>query len=129
MKSKFLASLSIHPHLKKKDERFGWTAPRFHARALANSKLKQWDTALEDIDQAIAHHNPKSFRHDPHHPCDTMREMQAIRAIILKNLGKPDESKAAQKIADTEPTPYRTGIYSDFHMKLKALRLKTEKNP
>lgn len=123
------ARLFAGPFAKKKDERFGWTAPRFHARALANMKLKQWDTALKDIDKAIAHHNPKSFRHDPNHPCDTMREMQAIRAIVLKNLGKTDESKAAEKIATQKPTTYRTGIYSDFHMKLKALRLKTEKNP
>jgi len=92
-------------------------------------KLKQWVTALEDIDQAIAHHNPKSFRHDSDHPCDTMREMQAIRSIILKNLGKTEEAKAAEKISTQKHTPYRTGIYSDFHMKLKALRLKAEKNP
>lgn len=123
------ARLFAGPFAKKKDERFGWTAPRYHARALANMKLKQWDTALEDIDKAISYHNPKSFRHDPNHPCDTMREMQAIRAIVLKNLGKTDESKAAEKIATQKPTTYRTGIYSDFHMKLKALRLKTEKNP
>jgi tetratricopeptide (TPR) repeat protein len=123
------ARLFAGPFAKKKDERFGWTAPRFHARALANMKLKQWVTALEDIDQAIAHHNPKSFRHDSDHPCDTMREMQAIRSIILKNLGKTDEAKAAEKISTQKHTPYRTGIYSDFHMKLKALRLKAEKNP
>ena len=116
------ARLFAGPFAKKKDERFGWTAPRFHARALANLKLKQWDIALEDIDKAIAAHNPKSFRHDPNRPSDALREMHAIRATILENLGKTDEAKASQKIATAEHTPYSNNIYLDFHEKLKTLR-------
>ncbi len=116
------AHLFAGPFAKKKDERFGWTAPRFHGRALANLKLKQWDTALEDIDTAIAHHNPMSFRHDPNSPSDALREMHAIRAIALNNLGKTDEAKTAEKIATAEHTPYSNNIYLDFHEKLKKLR-------
>jgi len=118
------ADMFAGPFPKKNDERFGWTAPRFHGRALANMKLKQWDAALEDIDKAIANHDPKSFRHDKDHPCDSMREMQAIRAIILENLGRTEEAKTASTLAATEPTPYRTSIYAEFHDKLKELRSK-----
>ncbi len=122
--SKKAADLFAGPFPKKKDERFGWTAPRFHGRALANMKLEQWDSALEDIDQAIANHDPKSFRHDEDHPCDSMREMQQIRAIVLEKLGRAGEAKASSELAATEPTPYRTSIYSEFHEKLKELRRK-----
>ncbi len=118
------AHLFAGPFPKKRDERFGWTAPRFHGRALANMQLKQWDAALVDIDQAIANHNPKSFRHDPDHPCDGMREMQHIRVTLLEKLGRTEDATAAQKIATTKPTPYRASIYSEFHGRLKALRLK-----
>jgi hypothetical protein len=51
-----------------------------------------------------------------------MREMQAIRSIILTKLGKTDEAKAAEKIATAEHTPYPNNIYLDFHEKLKKLR-------
>ena len=118
------ADLFAGPFPKKKDERFGWTAPRFHGRALANMKLKQWDTALEDIDQALANHKPRSFSHDPEQPCESRGEMLTIRAIILKNLGKSEAATAAQKLSDTHPTPYRKTIYEQFHLNLKALRLK-----
>lgn len=118
------ADMFAGPFPKKTDERFGWTAPRFHGRALANMKLEQWDAALEDIDKAIANHDPKSFRHDKDHPCDSMREMQHIRAIVLEELGRTEEAMAAQTIATTEPTPYRTSIYAEFHEKLKELRRK-----
>jgi hypothetical protein len=112
------------PFPKKKDERFAWTSPRFHGRALANMKLELWDTALEDIDKALANHDPKSFRHDEDHPCRSRIEMLTMRAIILESLGRTEEAKIASKIAAIEPTPYRTSIYGEFHDKLKELRRK-----
>ena len=118
------ARLFAGPFPKKKDERFGWTAPRFHARALANMKLKQWDTALEDIDKALANHVPKSHRHDPDHPCAARHEMLTLRAIILENLGRTTEASTTRKLVPPKPTPYRKSIYSEFHEKLKELRLK-----
>ena len=121
------ADLFAGPFPKKKDERFGWTAPRFHARALANMKLKQWDTALEDIDKALANHVPKSHRHDPDHPCAARHEMLTLRAMILESLGRTAEATAARKLVPPKPTAYGTSIYSDFHGKLKELRLKAGK--
>jgi hypothetical protein len=112
------------PFPKKKDERFAWTSPRFHGRALANMKLELWDTALEDIDKALANHDPKSFRHDVDHPCASMVEMRTPRAIIPGKLGRIEEAQAAHKLATSEPTPYRTSIYGEFHDKLKELRRK-----
>jgi len=118
------ADLFAGPFPKKKDERFAWTAPRFHGRALANMKLKQWEAALEDIDKAIADHDPKSFRHDEDHPCRSRIEMLTMRAIILESLGRTEEAKIASKLAAIEPSPYRTSIYGEFHDKLKELRRK-----
>ena len=116
------AHLFAGPFPKKKDERFRWSGPRFHGRALANMKLKQWDTALEDIDKAIADHNPKRFRHKKGHPCDSMLEMLTIRSLILENLGQTTDAKVAKKLASTEPTAYPKSIYEEFHEKLKELR-------
>lgn len=118
------ADLFAGPFPKKKDERFNWTAPRFHGRALAHMKLKQWGAALENIDTALANHDPKSFRHDEDHPCASRHEMLTLRAIILENLDRTTESKDARKLIPNAPTPYRTSIYFDFHEKLKQLRLK-----
>jgi hypothetical protein len=118
------AHLFAGPFPKKRDERFRWTAPRFHGRALANMKLKQWDAALEDIDKALADHDPKRFRHDEDHPCGPRVEMLTLRAITLENLGRTTEAVAARKLATPSPTPYRTSIYTEFHGKLKELRLK-----
>lgn len=118
------AHLFAGPFPTKRDERYRWTGPRFHGRALANMKLKQWDTALEDIDKAIADHNPKRFRHIKDHPCDSMIEMLTVRSIILENLGRTAEAKATQKLATAEHTAYPRSIYEVFQAKLKELRLK-----
>jgi hypothetical protein len=119
------ARLFAGPFPKKRDERFRWTGVRFHARALANMQLKQWDTALEDIDKAIADHNPKWHGHRRGEPCQTLLELHRLRATILENLGRTEEAKAAQKLAAAKATPYRTSIYLQFHEKLKELRLKS----
>ena len=54
--------------------------------------------------------------------------MLTLRAIILENLGRTTEATAAQKLIPPKPTPYGTSIYSEFHGKLKELRVKAE-NP
>ena len=87
-------------------------------------KLKQWETALEDIDKALADHDPRRHRHDKDRPCAAMVEMQTLRALILEELGRTTEARAARKLAAPGPAPYRNTIYSDFHMKLKELREK-----
>jgi hypothetical protein len=110
------------PFPKKKDERYGWTAPRFHARAIANMALQNWEAALVDIDTAIAAHE-EEYNHLKRHPCDSMVTMYAIKADILEKLGKPAEAKAAKEYSDTPTQSYGTSRYDLFHRKLNELEL------
>jgi hypothetical protein len=110
------------PFPKKKDERYGWTGPRFHGRALANMGLREWKAALVDIDTAIAAHE-EEYNHSKQHPCDSMMMMYRTKATILEKLGRAAEAKAAKEYAATEATPYPTTTYELFHEKLKKLRL------
>lgn len=109
---------------EKTDERFGWNAPRYHARALANMKLELWDAALGDIDKAIASHDPKIFGHNKDSPSESVMEMRTVRAIILEKLGRKEEAKEAQTLANLKPTSYQPTIYSTFHANLKKFRQK-----
>ncbi len=110
------------PFPKKRDERYGWTAPRFHARAIANMALKDWEAALVDIDTAIAAHD-EEYNHLKLHPCDSMVMMYAIKAKILEKLGKTAEATAAKEYAATPTQSYGTSRYDLFHRKLNELKL------
>ncbi|MFT5104976.1 MAG: tetratricopeptide (TPR) repeat protein [Pseudoalteromonas tetraodonis] len=109
------------PFLPEKDERYRWTGPRFHGRALANIGLKDWDTALADIDTAIEAHG-KEFDHAKNSPCESMQEMQSVRASILAKLGRADEAEAAQRQAAIPPSEYPETPYELFHKNLGKLR-------
>jgi hypothetical protein len=110
------------PFPKKRDERYGWTAPRFHARAISNMALKDWEAALVDIDTAIAAHD-EEYNHLKLHPCDSMVMMYAIKAEILEKLGKIAEATAAKEYAATPTQSYGTSRYDLFHRKLNELKL------
>jgi len=110
------------PFLKKKDERFGWTGPRFHGRALAHMGLKDWKAALVDIDTAIAAHE-EEYNHNKPHPCNSMMIMHRTKATILEKLGRTAEAKAAKEYAATETSPYPATRYEAFHNRLKNLSL------
>lgn len=111
------------PFLPGKDERYGWRAPRFHGRALANMGLNDWEAALADIEIAIDAH-AKEFDRKEDEPGATLIEMRIVRALILEKLGRSEEAKAAQELAAIKAAPYQSSIYKIFHDKLKALRLK-----
>ena len=106
------------PFLLEKDERYGWRAPRFHGRAIANVALKDWQAALTDIDIAIESHR-KGSKHAAERPCEAMIRMQLLRAQILDNLGRTDQAKAARESAATERGEYPVSPYSLFHERLQ----------
>ena len=85
--------------------------------------LKDWETALGDIDKAIeAHH--EDFSHAVDRPCESMVEMQRVRAIVLEQLGRADEAKTAKGNAAIPATTYSETPYEQFHEKLKDLGAK-----
>ncbi len=116
------ASIFAGPFLKKKDERFGWTGPRFHGRALANIGRKNWEAALVDIDTAIAAHD-EEYKHNKERPCESMVKMHLTKATILEKLGRSAEAKAAKEYAATPTELYGTTVYDLFHSKLKTIKL------
>jgi hypothetical protein len=50
-------------------------------------------------------------------------QMQLTRAIILEELGRSAEAKAARKLAAATVSPYPMTPYEVFHERLKELRL------
>jgi len=116
------ARIFTGPFPTKQDERFGWTAPRFHGRALANMGLKNWKAALVDIDTAIAAHK-QEYNHIKKHPCESMVKMHRTKATILEKLGRAAEAKAAKEYAATPTESYVTTVYDLFHSKLKQVKL------
>jgi len=86
-----------------------WKASRLHGRALAHLGLKEYEAALEDVDNAIAWHLRKGqFNHDPETPCTTMIHMQTTRAKALDGLGRASEARTARNKAALKPTDYPT---------------------
>ena len=116
------ARIFAGPFPKKRDERFGWTAPRFHGRALANMGLKNWKAALVDIETAIAAHE-EEYNHNKQHPCDSMVKMYVVKASILEELGRSAAAKAAREYAATPTRSYGATVYDAFHSKLKKVEL------
>ena len=108
------------PFLPEQDERYQWHGPRSHGRALANIGLKDWSAALLDIDAAIEAHR-MGFRRRPRSPCESMLAMQRARALILENLGRQDEAKAARETAAVQPAACPDTPYERFHRKLGQL--------
>ena len=106
-----------------RDERYNWSGPRFHGRALAHYGLKDWEAGLADIEHAIAEHGKQRFNHAPDKPCASMTEMQRVRTALLEKLGRKEDAAAAGVLAKTSPTGYGLTIYEDFHGKLKELNI------
>jgi hypothetical protein len=104
----------------EKDERYQWHGPRLHGRALANIGLKDWAAALADIDAAIEAHQ-KGFGHRPGSPCESALGMQRARAVILENLGREDEARAARVGSAIQSAPCPMTPYEIFYQKLGKL--------
>jgi tetratricopeptide (TPR) repeat protein len=104
------------------DQRYQWAGPRLHGRALAHMKLQKWEAALTDIDAAIEAHQ-KGFSRGRPCPCDIVAEMRLTRAVILDQLGRPEEAKAARQRAAGAAKPHSETPYGLFHEKLRKFRL------
>ena len=110
------------PFLPEKDERYQWHGPRFHGRALANMRLKDWAAALVDIDAAIEAHR-KGFGYRPGSPYESTLGMLRARAVILEKLGREDEARAAREGAAIQPVPCPITLYELFQRKLGKLQV------
>ena len=108
------------PFPPEKDERYQWHGPRSHGRALANIGLKDWAAALADIDAAIEAHQ-KGFGRAELGPCESTLSMRCARAVILENLGRQDEARAARESSAIQPSPCPMTPYEVFHQKLAKL--------
>jgi hypothetical protein len=104
----------------------GWTAPRFHGRALAHMRLKNWEAALADIDAAIVAHEVVFNRKNPCR-CQCVAKLRLTKATLLDQLGQSAEAKAARQRAATVTTSHTATRYGLFHDRLETLEVKERK--
>lgn len=86
-----------------------WNSSLAHGRALADFALKDYESALKEIDTAIEKHLKRGqFNHDPERPCSSMIHMHSTRAKILDALGRKSEALRSKNKAALKPTDYPT---------------------
>ena len=108
-----------------------WAADRLQGRALAHVGLKDWPTALTEIDAAI--NQRKNDFKGGICKCHGLVEMYLTKAMILKKLGQDDQAAAQRQLAAQQRLPHAKlppgiarsgvplGVYYDW---LKQIRLK-----
>lgn len=111
-----------------------WLADRLHGRALAYMGLREWKTALTEIDAAI-NQRRDDFK-SAMCKCHGVVEMLLTKATILEKLGRGQEAKLERSRAVAESLPHSklppgearlgvpVGVYYDW---LKQIRLTLEK--
>ena len=104
----------------------GWTAPRFHGRALARIKLKRWDAALADIDAAIEAHQWVHNRKNPC-ACHLVAELLFTKAMVLDQLGRTQEAKEMRDLAATAKFNHAASRYGQLHDRIKATKSNDKK--
>ncbi len=97
-----------------------WTAPRLHGRALAQMKLKNWETALADLDAAIVAHQ-RIFNAGQQCVCQRVAQLQLTRATVLDELGRPQEAKHARESAAAARTAHGPSRAGRLHDRLEAM--------
>ena len=104
----------------------GWWAPRLHGRAVAHMQLKDWESALADIDAAITAHEWVFNRKKPC-VCHRVAELSSSRATILDQLGKTAEAEEARERAKAAKTSHGASRYGDLHDRIQAVTGEAER--
>lgn len=107
------------PFLLQGDERYGWRAPQFHGRALANVALKEWQEALADVDTALEAHAAMND-HGEGDSCASVSILRRLRSTILDELGLKDQA-SAERAAATAGSSTSSSRYWEFHRRLERL--------
>jgi len=104
----------------------GWTAPRFHGRALARIQLKRWDAALADLDTAIEAHQWVFNRKNPC-VCHRVAELLFTKVTVLDQLGRAQEADAARQRAGAAKFTHSTTRYGRLHDRIEATKSNEKK--
>ena len=99
----------------------GWTPPRFHGRAIANVKLKNWEAALADLDAAIQAHEWEYNQKKPC-PCHRVADLLLTKANVLDELGRAPEAKEARQRARTAKFKHSESRYGRLHDRIRATK-------
>lgn len=89
-----------------------WGTFRHYSRARAYVGLRNWDSALADMDRAFEAH--QAFGWGKEHRCELIKEMELYKADILDQLGKKAEAETLRAKAAEQCTPHNEspfGIY------------------
>jgi tetratricopeptide (TPR) repeat protein len=97
-----------------------WFAPQLHGRAVASIGLKDWKSALSDINAAIDSHDR---RYNNNKPCSCHLSANLLRtkAMILEKIGENDKAKQLKKQATAATKTHHPSRYGMFHNQLKEL--------
>ena len=104
----------------------GWTAPRFHGRALARIQLKRWEPALADLDAAIEAHESVFNRKNPC-VCHRVAGLLLTKATVLDQLGRSKEAEEARKRAGTAKFTHPATRYGSLHDRIEATKANEKK--
>ena len=104
----------------------GWTAPRFHGRALARIQLKRWEPALADLDAAIKAHESVFNRKNPC-VCHRVAGLLLTKATVLDQLGRSQEAEEARKRAGAAKFTHPVTRYGSLHDRIEATKANEKK--
>jgi len=104
----------------------GWTAPRFHGRALAHMELENWEAALADLDAAIEAHQWVFNQRKPC-VCHRVADLLVTKASVLEKLNRDEEAEEARNRAAAAKMKHSATRYGLLHDRIGALN-REEKN-
>ncbi|MCP4759509.1 MAG: hypothetical protein GY876_08640, partial [Planctomycetes bacterium] len=104
----------------------GWTAPRFHGRALARIQLKSWEAALADLDAAIEAHQWVFNRKNPC-VCHRVADLLFTKATVLEQLGRGQEAEEARQRAGAAKFNHPATRYGRLHDRIEATKANEKK--
>ena len=87
---------------------------------MAQMKLKNWETALADLDAAIVAHQ-RIFNAGQQCVCQRVAQLQLTRATVLDALGRSQEAKHARESAAAARTAHGPSRAGRLHDRLEAM--------